>query len=210
MTIADIPPVPGPSNPIESEISNLTHPARPGPLGRFIDVEAVARFDETVEVFADQLRGNAVADRLFYTLSAVGDHGIVWHVINTSRVGLRKQTFGTAVENSVALGVEAAVVNGPIKWLFRRKRPIATEERPIKLRHPRTSSFPSGHSSSGIFAAMLLSRHTRRSWPWYVLGVAIGWSRVHVRIHHPSDVVGGYVVGWGLGKIALKVLAKTR
>jgi undecaprenyl-diphosphatase len=36
-----------------------------------------------------------------------------------------------------------------------------------------------------------------------VLATMVGASRVHVRIHHPSDVVGGAAVGVALG-IALR------
>jgi len=34
----------------------------------------------------------------------------------------------------------------------------------------------------------------------------VGTSRAYVRIHHPSDVVGGAVVGLALGQAALALL----
>jgi undecaprenyl-diphosphatase len=55
-----------------------------------------------------------------------------------------------------------------------------------------------------------MASRTKHAWPWYALGLLIGWSRVHVRIHHPSDVVGGAVVGLVLGRIALRVLPRVR
>jgi undecaprenyl-diphosphatase len=106
---------------------------------------------------------------------------------------------------SSALGVEAAIVNGPVKMLFRRQRPVG-HERPHHLRTPRTSSFPSGHASAGMFAAVLFAARTRRRWPWYILGALMGWSRVHVKIHHPSDVIGGAAVGLVLGRVGLWAL----
>ncbi|HPB44934.1 MAG: phosphatase PAP2 family protein [Microthrixaceae bacterium] len=187
-------------------MTNATHPATPGPLGHLLDNRAIEHFDEVVERGAEALRGRGPADRLFYGLSMVGDHGTVWHVIGAGRVALGQESLSTALNRSIALGLEALVLNGPIKWLFRRSRPVVDGDRPLHLRTPRTSSFPSGHSSSGIFSAMLLARTTRVKWPWYVLGAAIGWSRVHVRIHHPSDVVGGYLAGWALGRIAVRIL----
>lgn len=189
-------------------VTEATHPPKSGPLGHLLDNPAIERFDAQVEGLADLLRGSPLADRIFYGLSAVGDHGMIWHGIGLTRAGLKHETLRDAVERSAALGVEALLLNGPIKWLFRRRRPVATEERPIHLRTPRTSSFPSGHSSSGIFAAMLVAQRTRVKWPWYVLGVAIGWSRVHVRIHHPSDVIGGFFAGWLMGKVGVAVLKR--
>lgn len=189
-------------------VTAATHPPKPGPLGGFLEHPAISRFDDVVEVYADKLRGNPIADRVFYGLSAVGDHGIIWHVVGLARVGLGQDTLRDAVERSSALGVEAALLNGPIKMLFRRQRPVAENGRPLHLRTPKTSSFPSGHSSSGIFAAMLVAQHTKVKWPWYVLGAAIGWSRVHVRIHHPSDIAGGFIAGWAMGKVGVAALKR--
>jgi undecaprenyl-diphosphatase len=54
-------------------------------------------------------------------------------------------------------------------------------------------------------AAILLGQG-RRSAPLYVaLGLLVAFSRVYVRIHHASDVVGGLAVGVTLGKLATRV-----
>lgn len=182
---------------------------RTGPLAGLIDRPAIRRFDEVVDAWADLARGVPILDRLFYALSTLGDHGIIWHIVGLSRIPIAGDTFYEAVELSSALGVEAAIVNGPVKMLFRRTRPTPVADSPYRLRTPRTSSFPSGHASAGAFAAALLADRSRRGWPWYLLGGLIGWSRVHVRIHHPSDVVGGYAVGWLLGRFALRALRRT-
>jgi undecaprenyl-diphosphatase len=183
---------------------------RLGPLAGLIDGPGIEAFDARVDAWAERVRGNRFADRLFYGLSTVGDHGMVWHAIALARIPVAGETFADAVELSSALGIEAAIVNGPVKMLFRRVRPVPATARPLKLRKPRTSSFPSGHASAGAFAAVLVADRSRFGLPWYVLGGLIGWSRVHVKIHHPSDVAGGFVVGWLLGRIALKVLPGIR
>lgn len=182
--------------------------AKRGPLAGWLDDPRIDRFDRRVDAWADRLRGHAAADRLFYGLSTAGDHGMIWHAVGLGRVAVGADTFRQAVELSAGLGVEAALVNGPVKMLFRRVRPVHEGERPRHLRRPRTSSFPSGHASAGTFAAVLVAERSRFTLPWFVLGVAIGWSRVHVRIHHPSDVLGGTVVGWILGKFALRAIGK--
>ena len=175
-----------------------------------LDHPAVGRFDERVDAWADRLRGRRLADRLFYGLSAAGDHGMIWHAIGVLRAVAGIDTWRSAVELSGGMGIEAAVVNGPIKWMFRRERPAATEPRPHHLRTPRTSSFPSGHASAGMFGAAMLCRGKSRNWTWFVLGGLVGWSRVHVRIHHPSDVLGGAVVGVALGAAARRVIGSVR
>lgn len=179
-----------------------------GPLAGLIDRPAVDDFDRRLDELADRLRGNVVADRVFYGLSTLGDHGIIWHLAGLGRAALGVDELEAAVWASSALGIEAAIVNGPVKWLFRRRRPEPETPRPLHLRTPRTSSFPSGHASAGMFGAMVMADRSRHRWPWFVLGGLVGWSRVHVKIHHPSDVVGGFIVGLLLGRVGVVTLRR--
>ena len=96
-------------------------------------------------------------------------------------------------------------MNGPVKSLFKRHRPAWEQERPRKLRRPRTSSFPSGHASSAFTAAGVLSQGDPL-WPaYYVIAAVVASSRVYVKIHHPSDVVAGAVLGIALAEVAKRV-----
>jgi undecaprenyl-diphosphatase len=42
---------------------------------------------------------------------------------------------------------------------------------------------------------------------WAVL---IGWSRIHLGVHYPGDVLCGWIVGWGLGAAALTFVRRTQ
>jgi membrane-associated phospholipid phosphatase len=170
---------------------------------------AVDAFDKRVDAQFDRLRGNPIADRIFYGASALGDHGLIWLMLGAFR-GLRggptDHHFRAAVRLGAGVGIESAIVNLGIKSLFRRKRPAWELERPLHLRRPRTSSFPSGHATSAFTAAGLLSDQDRRLRPaYYLIAVVVAWSRVYVKIHHASDVVAGIVVGIGLGKLGRRL-----
>ncbi len=171
----------------------------------------VARFDAAVDAWFEELRGNPVADRVFYVASALGDHSLIWHIAGVARA-LPSGEARDAVELSLSLGVESVAVNLGLKSLFKRTRPTHEGDRPLSLRRPLTSSFPSGHASAAIVAATLLS--DRRPLPevvfWYSLAALVATSRVHVKIHHASDVVAGAAVGVVLGAVAEKGLAKGR
>ncbi len=165
---------------------------------------AVEAFDEAAEQLFDRLRGNPVADRVFYTASELGNFSILWHALAwagaTSKRGRRR-----ALRVSVALAVESALVNGPIKSAFNRSRPLVDHDHPHRLRQPLTSSFPSGHASAAVVAAALLSESRRRRWPFWAAASVVAASRVHVRIHHASDVVVGALVGAVIVRLFKKI-----
>jgi undecaprenyl-diphosphatase len=174
------------------------------PPGRFR--KAVDDFDRTVDDAFDAVRGNPILDRLFYGASALGDHGLIWLILGALR-GLRSEhDWHAAVRLGAGVGIESAVVNLGIKSFFRRPRPqFETENAVLHLRRPRTSSFPSGHSTSAFTAAALLGEQDKLKPLYYVVAVIVAWSRVYVKVHHASDVVAGIGVGIVLGRIGRRL-----
>lgn len=169
--------------------------------------ELIDRFDDRVDGAFSRLRGNPVADRTFYTASAIGDFGLLWVVFALLRA-LRGGRLNerAAVRAIVATGLESMLVNMLIKSLIRRRRPVVQHDHPLPLRQPLSSSFPSGHATAAFCGATLLSEGDPLMAPVY-FGAAtiVAMSRVHVRIHHASDVVGGVVVGLVLGQIGKRI-----
>lgn len=177
------------------------------PLPKIAVPAAFDRFDEFVDRRWERARRVRGLDRLFYTASEVGDFGMVWLAI-----GAAQAAFGapdrtrSALRLAAVLGCESIIVNGVVKSLFRRERPPWEQDRPIALRRPRTSSFPSGHASSAVTAALLLSAE-RSVWSpvyWALAGV-VATSRIHVKIHHGSDVLAGVGVGTVIGLIGRRI-----
>ena len=108
-----------------------------------------------------------------------------------------------------AIFAEWVLTNGPIKLLFGRTRPdnsSVVELIPSWLHPPRSSSFPSGHSSAGAFSTLIW-------WAWSpiagvicaAVALAMGLSRIVLKAHHPSDVLAGFFWGAGLSAVCLLV-----
>ena len=165
----------------------------------------VAAFDETVDALFEPLRANPTLNRAMYVVTNSGDWSKIWHASGVVAALVRRRPQDV-VRLSVVMGLESLIVNQGVKRLFGRVRPRRDDlEHEHDIRTPLTSSFPSGHASAAMTAAAVLSR--RGGWyVWYPLGMVVAWSRVHVRMHHPSDVVAGLATGALLGRIANRVL----
>lgn len=142
-------------------------------------------------------------------LSAAGRYSMVWLGFSALGAMAADDRTGFAVF-FVAVAVEWMVTNGPLKLLFRRTRPDnadVVDLLPDWLHPPRSSSFPSGHSSAAAFSAVIW-------WSWSplagvvvaILAAAMGASRIVLRAHHRSDVVAGWLWGALLGGLALALL----
>lgn len=168
----------------------------------------VQSFDDWADQQLERFRGNKVADTVMVTASELGDFSLIWHIVGAAR-GLTSEVHaGQAFVFSALIGAESLIVNQGVKRLFRRIRPTESGDPRFPVRKPSTSSFPSGHASAAFFAATVLTAWSGpRSAPvWFGLAGAVATSRAYVRIHHPSDVVAGAVVGLALGQAAVAAL----
>jgi membrane-associated phospholipid phosphatase len=98
----------------------------------------------------------------------------------------------------------AELLNTLLKFSFHRLRPLFTN--PIVI--PIGFSFPSGHAMGSMafygLIAYLLMRNTRRvaeriliTLIFLLIVELIGFSRIYLGVHYPSDVLGGYIAGLG-------------
>ena len=91
--------------------------------------------------------------------------------------------------------IGSALLNLGSKQLFQRERPSLWES----IAPESTFSFPSGHAMGSMTLAtvvVFLAWRTRWRWPAVVAAVLfvplVGLSRVHLGVHYPSDILGGW------------------
>jgi len=168
------------------------------------DDGVMARLDSLVDRAFEPLRGQPQADRAAAGLSNLSDYGLIWvllALIKARRAGpVRRRTvvaLGAAGFSSLALSRVA-------KQAVERQRPEAHLD--ANVRTPSSSSFPSGHTLAAFTTAVVLPETEAGTVAAATFAAAVAASRVHLRAHHPTDVIGGAVMGSLLGLILRPVV----
>lgn len=137
-------------------------------------------------------------DRYLIRLTHSANHSGLWLVLAAALAAKRGPTRRAALRGVFAIGVSSAIANAGMKPLMPRPRPplhaIPVNRKLIKL--PTSSSFPSGHSASAFaFATAVSLEVPAAGFVLFPLAATVAYSRVHVGVHWPSDVIAGAAIG---------------
>ena len=147
-------------------------------------------------------------------ITSLGNSGIFWIILGVLLL-FTKRYKRAGFEALLALLIGFIITNLILKNAVHRIRPYEViEGLNCIIAHPSDWSFPSGHTTSSIAAALAMFRNLPKKfgWPLIVLAILISLSCLYVGVHYPSDVIAGAAVGifagWASGKFAYHILRK--
>jgi len=128
------------------------------------------------------------------TWPITGSSGCSWR---SARGAARDRTGGGRSSPWAAPASRRCWSDQAAKAAFERQRP--EEQLEARVRTPTSSSFPSGHTLAAFCTAFVLSETKAETVGYVGFAAAVAGSRVHLRAHHPTDVIGGAAIGSVLG-----------
>jgi membrane-associated phospholipid phosphatase len=144
---------------------------------------------------------NPALDHLMLSITSLGDPEFVVIIIVVSAGWLLWQRCLPEVKILILACTGALVLNQGMKLIFSRPRPTLWPS----LLHETSFGFPSGHALGSIVLYGLLAYFYAVYRPHHAKGIyllsvilisSIGFSRLYLGVHYPTDIIAGYITGW--------------
>lgn len=181
-------------------------------------IDFLYSIDKALFIFFNSTIANPVFDILMPFLTDLNQHwyglslfGLAW-ILLVWKGGKKGRILGLCIILLIIISDQLS--SNVIKQIFERPRPcheiggIPILEN-VRLLVPCGSgfSFPSSHAANNFAVAFFLSHYYRKyAWAFLTFATIIGFSRISVGVHYPSDILGGMVLGGLCAGIIILVL----
>ena len=153
--------------------------------------------DSNILLFIQEYIRNPITDPFFKFITLLGNGGAIW-ILCTILLLLFKKTRKIGFMCAIALLASLVLNNLILKNLIARARPYdMIQGLKILVEAPTDFSFPSGHTASSFAAATVLFLTLPKKYgiPALVLAALMGFSRLYIGVHYPTDVLAGLISG---------------
>ena len=162
----------------------------------------------TILHFIQSLRSESFDSAMLF-VSSLGNYGAIWIALAAALLiapGLKRS--GLAV--SAALLIDFVIVNLILKPWVGRERPCdLTVPEDMLLACLTDHSFPSGHTAAAFAASVaLFACHRKAGTIALFLAFLMGFSRLYLFVHYPTDVLAGALLGVLFGLIGYRLSNK--
>lgn len=140
-------------------------------------------------------------DQIMLSITSLADPEFVVIIVVTSIGWLLWKKQFNQIKILVLACAGALILNQGMKIIFNRPRPTLWPS----LLHETSFGFPSGHALGSIVLYGLLAYFYAVYRPHHAKGIyfcsalligSIGFSRLYLGVHYPTDIIAGYITGW--------------
>jgi undecaprenyl-diphosphatase len=162
-------------------------------------IDALITFDHSVILFVQESISNSIAIGISNFFTFLGYYGIIW-ILLLSLFSIRRKDRILLLSWSITFFIIFIVLELALKNIVHRDRPYV--EYPwiiINTFKPSSFSFPSAHAAfSGAAFYLFMKFSTKRTFTVliFLLSLAISVSRILLKVHYPTDVIAGYLLGF--------------
>ena len=156
----------------------------------------------------ENIRG-PVGNVFWQFITHLGDEGYLWIAMGVVLLFFKKtRPIGFTV--LISLLFDFLTINVVLKGLVARPRPFVVNEliKPLVGGVSPYRSFPSGHSGGSFAAMFALYRWVPKKIGVSALFLAalVALSRLYVGVHYPTDILGGFIIGFVCSALAYTVV----
>lgn len=166
-------------------------------------MNAITQFDFSILNFIQTHLQCQFLDVVMPFITFLGDVGLVWILISVVLLFFKKTRI-LGIQLLISIVFAFIVYQCILKPLIARPRPfVQNPEFNLLIKAPKDFSFPSGHTACGFSFVVILFLAKNKWWiPSLVLASLIGFSRLYLYVHFPTDVLCGAICGTVFGGIS--------
>jgi undecaprenyl-diphosphatase len=144
-----------------------------------------------------------VLDHLLPWLTYLGSHfAVILFIILSWIIAKQRKILRLLI---LLYAIQSAVIYG-LKFLIQRQRPFFFLEMASKISKGPGEildpSFPSAHGAFAFMMATVLSHwFPRYRIVFFIVAGFIGWTRIYLGLHYPTDVLVGALLGYGITRL---------
>lgn len=172
-------------------------------------LERIKAWDESVLVHLSKKRTPKL-NKIMVFVSTAGNGGLIWFAYSLPFLFMNKWRL-TGFTMIFAMCLAWLCGEMGIKHIVGRVRPCNNncfKKKDMLIKNPPQYSFPSGHTTSSFaITTVTLIMYPYAFVPVLIFACLMGFSRIYLLVHYPTDVLAGIILGTLCGAVSVPISA---